>query len=77
MLRFTPVAPELKRLFLTRSLRYYMLPKHNRKLEPAEFIAEIEERLGISGLSYDGEGDPDAYLGTLTEPEIHPLYWNH
>ncbi len=75
MLRFSPVDPELKRLFLTRSLRYYMLPKHNRDIEAAEFLAEVEERLGISGLSYAGSGSPDAYLGTTSEPEIHPLYW--
>ncbi|WP_321339533.1 hypothetical protein [Breoghania sp.] len=52
-----------------------MLPKHNRDIEAAEFLAEVEERLGISGLSYAGSGSPDAYLGTTSEPEIHPLYW--
>lgn len=74
MLRFTPKDPELSRLFLAHTLRYYMQPLRARDLP--QFVREVESRLGISGLSRTGSGEPAAYIGTPEAPETHPVYWH-
>ena len=74
MLRFTPTDPELSRLFLAHTLRYYMQPLRARDVP--EFVEEMKKRLGIAGLSRTGTGTPAGYIGNEVEPRIHPIYWN-
>ena len=73
MLRFSPRDPELTRLFKTYTYRYYIQPLRARDLPG--FVSEVEKRLGITGLSRSGSGDPAAYIGTADAPEAHPIYW--
>ncbi len=73
MLRFSPACAEMRRLFKSRTYRYYI--QSARAGDLSGLLDEVEAKLGISGLSAEGGGEPAGYVGTAGDPEAVPIYW--
>lgn len=73
MLRFSPASAEMRHLFKSRTYRYYI--QSARAADLRGLLGEVEAKLGISGLTAEGAGEPAGYVGTAAEPEAMPIYW--
>ncbi len=74
MLRFTPHAPELRRIFKLRTYRYYLVGSGENG--EACFLEALAEKLEVRNLSLKGEGTAAGWMGTAAEPHARPVYWN-
>jgi len=73
MLRFSPASAEMRRLFKSRTYRYYIQSARGAGLPG--LLGEVEAKLGINGLSAEGAGEPAGYVGIAGDPEAVPIYW--